>query len=164
MNNKNYLWLDQYGNKFFASSIRKLRKQIANGSSRVSKMYQDKADGSSVRTGVVIGQHWLTAYAPVEFENWHLSVTQYTSNMKFKIPVIWQVAGVMEIEADSLDAAIAQTERNTLPDNGEYIDDSFEIDYEGIHYHNRHIQNALESCEKAWHSWRARAYLPRWRD
>lgn len=66
MNNKKVLWLDQYGNRFPSKSIRQLRKQIANGSSRVSKMYQDRADGSSVRTGVVIGNHWLTPYIPME--------------------------------------------------------------------------------------------------
>ena len=60
------LYLDQYGNKFWAKTVKELRAQINNGHSRVSIMYCDKKDGRSVRTGYVIGQHWLTAYVRVE--------------------------------------------------------------------------------------------------
>ena len=61
-----YLYIDQYGNKFRAATVKALRAQIGNGGSRVSRMYIDKKDGSTVKTGYVIGQHWLTKYAPVE--------------------------------------------------------------------------------------------------
>ena len=61
------LFIDQYGNKFFASSIRNLRSQIGNGGSRVSKMYIDTDDGT-YHIGYVIGDHWLTMYAPVTFK------------------------------------------------------------------------------------------------
>jgi len=60
------LYRDQYGNTFFADTVKELRAQIANGKSRVSNMYRDKADGTTVKTGYVIGQHWLAEYAPVE--------------------------------------------------------------------------------------------------
>ncbi len=60
------LYIDQYGNKFYASTVKELRSQIGNGGSRVSKMYVDKKDGRTICRGYVIGQHWLTAYQPKE--------------------------------------------------------------------------------------------------
>lgn len=60
------MFLDQHGNRFYADSVRKLRKQIGNGSSRVEKMFRDKKDGGAVQIGYVIGGHWLTAYQRVE--------------------------------------------------------------------------------------------------
>jgi len=58
------LFLDQYGNRFHARTVRELRAQIGNGSSRVSLMCCDLPDGSAARIGYVIGDHWLTAYVP----------------------------------------------------------------------------------------------------
>lgn len=66
MQNKPTLYLDQYGNRFWAKTIKELRNQIGMGGSRVSKMYRDKKDGSVVHVGYVVGSHWLTAYQPVE--------------------------------------------------------------------------------------------------
>lgn len=63
---KKYLFIDQYGNHFSADTVKELRAQIGNGNSRVSIQYQDKKDGPPVRTGYVIGAHWLTQYARVE--------------------------------------------------------------------------------------------------
>lgn len=63
---RNKLYIDQYGNRFMAKTVRELRKQIAMGGSRVSCMYMDKKDGSTVQTGYVIGGHWLTAFVPYE--------------------------------------------------------------------------------------------------
>lgn len=60
------LWLDQYGNRFYADTLKALRAQIGRGGSRVSLMYVDKKDGPPVRVGYVIGGHWLRQYAPVE--------------------------------------------------------------------------------------------------
>lgn len=60
------LYVDQYGNKFYADTVKALRAQIGMGGSRVSRMYQDKKDGRTVCVGYVIGGHWLTAYAPIE--------------------------------------------------------------------------------------------------
>lgn len=58
------LYLDQYGNRFYAKTRKELQQQIANGHSRVSIMYCDLKDGSTVKTGYVIGEHWLTAFIP----------------------------------------------------------------------------------------------------
>lgn len=66
MNGKQCLYVDQWGNKFYARTIAELRGKIGMGGSRVSKMYRDKKGGASVHVGYVIGQHWLTAYVPFE--------------------------------------------------------------------------------------------------
>ena len=66
MNGKPMLYLDQWGTKFWANTVRGLRKQIGMGGSKVSKMYVDKKDGRTVHTGYVVGQHWLTAYTQTE--------------------------------------------------------------------------------------------------
>lgn len=60
---KRTLFIDQYGNRFWASTLSELKAQL---SGRVEKMYTDKVDGSTYHTGYVIGQHWLTAYRPAE--------------------------------------------------------------------------------------------------
>lgn len=57
------LYVDQYGKKFYAPSLAELRKQIPG---RASPMYVDKKDGSTMRVGVVIGNHWLIEYLPNE--------------------------------------------------------------------------------------------------
>ena len=59
------LFIDQYGNRFYAHTVKDLRKQIGMGGSKVEKMYRDRGDGSVIHTGYVIGGHWLTMYAPV---------------------------------------------------------------------------------------------------
>lgn len=55
------LYIDQYGQCFFADTVKELREQIGMGSSRVSKMYND-IDGKTYHVGYVIGRHWLTKY------------------------------------------------------------------------------------------------------
>jgi hypothetical protein len=64
MNGKPVLYLDQYGNKWLARTVRELREKIGGG--RVSKMYVDKKDGRTVHNGYVIGQHWCTAFVHLE--------------------------------------------------------------------------------------------------
>lgn len=63
-----YLWLDQYGNRFWAKTLKELRAQIGMGGSKVSPMYYDTKEGKTVRSGYVIGQHWLTRYAPAPWQ------------------------------------------------------------------------------------------------
>ena len=59
------LYLDQFGNRFFARSVKELRAQIANGKSRVSRMFMTTKQGD-FHVGYVIGQHCLTAYCPIQ--------------------------------------------------------------------------------------------------
>ena len=51
----------------------------------------------------------------------------------YKIGVVWQMYGTVEVEANNLEQAIhiLHSTDVPLPDNGEYIDGSFEIDSEG---------------------------------
>lgn len=55
------LFVDQFGNKFWARTVRELRTEVGGGS--VSKMYVDKEDGRTYHVGYVIGTYWLTEYA-----------------------------------------------------------------------------------------------------
>lgn len=49
---------------------------------------------------------------------------------KFKIPVTWEVFGEMEIEAENLEEAYDIARESPLPEDGEYISESFQIDYD----------------------------------
>lgn len=54
----------------------------------------------------------------------------------WRIPVVWQMAGTVMVVADTLEEAIklAKDEDNTipLPDNGSYLDDSWELASEDV--------------------------------
>ena len=63
MNGVRTLFIDQYGNKYWASTVKELREQIPG---RCSKMYVDKTDGRTMHVGYVIGQHWLTMFRHFE--------------------------------------------------------------------------------------------------
>jgi len=50
---------------------------------------------------------------------------------KFKLAVAYQMCGIIVVEAEDLEDAIAIAETDMdigLPDNGEYIDGSWEVD------------------------------------
>ena len=57
------LYIDQYGNKFFAKTLKELKAEI--GRTKASKMYVDSTDGKTYHIGYVIGEHWLKAYTPM---------------------------------------------------------------------------------------------------
>jgi hypothetical protein len=59
------LYVDQYGQHFYAHTLRELRQQI---SGRANRMFVDRKDGTTLCIGYVIGSHWLHAYAPIEKE------------------------------------------------------------------------------------------------
>jgi hypothetical protein len=48
----------------------------------------------------------------------------------YKIPVVWQMMGTVEVQAESLDDAVDKVLDTDvpLPEDGEYIEDSFEVD------------------------------------
>ena len=56
------LYLDQYGNKWFAKSVKDLREMLGGG--RVTKMYADGKDGKTYHVGYVVGKLWCTPYVP----------------------------------------------------------------------------------------------------
>lgn len=49
--------------------------------------------------------------------------------MKIKLPVTWEVCGLVEIEANSIEEAVEYFNQNSsdieLPENPEYVDGSF---------------------------------------
>lgn len=49
----------------------------------------------------------------------------------YNIPVVWQMMGYVTVEAESFDAAVDTARESELPE-GSYIENSFEVDYEGI--------------------------------
>jgi hypothetical protein len=62
MRGKLMLYVDQYGNRFRASTVSGLRKAVGGG--RVSRMYRDVPSGPPEHIGYVVGQHWCRAYVP----------------------------------------------------------------------------------------------------
>jgi hypothetical protein len=56
------LFIDQYGTRFYAFTVKELRGMIGMGGGRVSRMYNDDKNGNTYKTGYVIGGHWLTEY------------------------------------------------------------------------------------------------------
>lgn len=57
------VFIDQWGQKFYAHTIKELRQQVGGGSVHI--MYRDYKDGHVERIGYVIGEHWMREYAPV---------------------------------------------------------------------------------------------------
>lgn len=50
--------------------------------------------------------------------------------MKYKIPVTWKVAADLYIEARSLEEAFGKAEDASLPSDGEYVEGSYEVEYD----------------------------------
>ena len=63
MNGKLMLYLDQWGNRYWAKSVRELHRRLGGG--RPSKMYRDDPLTKKViHIGYVVGKHWCGAYVP----------------------------------------------------------------------------------------------------
>ena len=60
MNGKLMLYIDQWGNRYMARTVKELREKVGGG--RVGKMYVDQKIGSTMHCGYVVGQHWCTAF------------------------------------------------------------------------------------------------------
>jgi hypothetical protein len=51
----------------------------------------------------------------------------------YKVPVTWREYGYVIVKADSIDDAIQKAHDEDLPhDNSEYLEGSFEIDYDAV--------------------------------
>ena len=50
----------------------------------------------------------------------------------YKIPVVWQMYGYVEVEADSMSEATLVAMDAPLPIDGDYVEGSFEVDESGI--------------------------------
>lgn len=67
MNGRLMLYLDQFGNYFYAGTVRELRGKVGSSGSRIAKMYvRNGADGEPRHIGYVIAGHWLRMFAPIE--------------------------------------------------------------------------------------------------
>lgn len=47
---------------------------------------------------------------------------------RWKIPVIWEMYGTVYVEADTLEEAMDMAYDSEIPDDGEYLDGSFEVE------------------------------------
>lgn len=63
MKGKVMLYVDQWGNRWWAKTIAELRQQIGGG--RVAKIYVDGTDGKTYHIGYIVGQHWCEAFSPM---------------------------------------------------------------------------------------------------
>ena len=52
---------------------------------------------------------------------------------KYRIPVIWEVMGYVEVKAESIDDAIYMASEEPLPKDSEYIEGSFIVDCESVY-------------------------------
>ncbi len=68
LTNYKRLAVDQYGDRYYFTTIADLRSQIGRGGSKVSKMYHDVEKGfeGAECVGRVIGGHWLTFYIAIQ--------------------------------------------------------------------------------------------------
>jgi hypothetical protein len=59
----------------------------------------------------------------------------------YKIPATWQMYGILEVEADSLDDAIqkASGPEYSLPTNSAYVEDTFKVDFELVENYNEEM-------------------------
>jgi len=59
----------------------------------------------------------------------------------YKIPVVWAMSAIVEMQAESLEEAILMAEDAPVPENGTYMECSFEVDEQAIQYHNPNMDN-----------------------
>jgi len=59
----------------------------------------------------------------------------------YKIPVTWESWGLVTVEAPCLETAKRKVLNGPLPYNPEYVEDSFNIDEEGISIYNEEIDD-----------------------
>lgn len=57
------VFIDQYRHAEYAYTVKHLQQQVGG---RVSKIYVDKKDGSTVHIGYVVGHRWFTEHQRVE--------------------------------------------------------------------------------------------------
>lgn len=61
---KLYLFVDQYGNRIQARTVKELKEQVGPG--KVSKMYVDSKTKGTLHVGYVVGKRWFTQFERVE--------------------------------------------------------------------------------------------------
>ena len=66
----------------------------------------------------------------------------------YKVPITWRERGYVLIEADSEAEAIRRTHDADLPSDSEYLEDSFEIDYDNIKCIDDEIKKYSDELKK----------------
>jgi len=79
---------------------------------------------------------------------------------KWRIPVSWEMAGIVEVEADTLEEAIeiAEDERGEipLPDNGEYVMASWRTEVEDVEACRDLYNDGQKDDAKIMHAYKVR--------
>ena len=50
----------------------------------------------------------------------------------YKVPVVWQMYGYVDVVADSLTEAVHIAEDGPLPSDADYVEGSFEVDHDAL--------------------------------
>jgi len=58
------LFVDQYGNKFYAKNPKHLKEQYGI-KGKIERIFNDGVDGKTYWTGYKIGQHWFDLFTPL---------------------------------------------------------------------------------------------------
>lgn len=66
----------------------------------------------------------------------------------YTIPCHWTMYGWLKIEAENISEAVKQAYDVSNP-NGEYVDNSFEVDVEVLDEHNELTEAEMEQAKKA---------------
>ena len=61
----------------------------------------------------------------------------------YKIPCAWQMYGSYEIQANSIEEAIQKAKDAPLPETSEFLEGSFEIDYDEVIVENDLTDNEI---------------------
>ncbi len=64
----NKLWIDQYGNRFWAKTITQLKADRSIPGAIFKIYFEDAATGETFQTGWGIGKHWFDVYTPMRKE------------------------------------------------------------------------------------------------
>jgi hypothetical protein len=65
----------------------------------------------------------------------------------FTIPVTWSMTTDLTIEAESLEEACEKADSGPLPDDGEYMDDSWEINVDCLDFLNEDVMEIIKVDE-----------------
>jgi hypothetical protein len=69
----------------------------------------------------------------------------------FKVPVHWHMYGYITVKSDTLQhaAEIAASDMGlALPDNGEYVDGSWEVNWDIVEYENKEGEELIDFIQK----------------
>ena len=79
---------------------------------------------------------WMNIDIDKERKLLGLDTIKKNPKMVYKVPVVWSMMGYVLVDAEGADEAliyaVEHLDEFDLPRNGEYLEDSFEVDTEGV--------------------------------